>query len=435
MLPVNYLILKSSIVINYDTKTATVQKGDDVYDKALSIIRSGDLNGLIALMDKSHVIESYTPNGEFVVQNGAVFSEGERVGGYIEERLLEFAEKELPYEPLLNFWKRLRNNPSRNSCIQLYRFLEQAKCPITQRGTFIAYKSVLRRSDGTMVAHHDHSFGYTLGEPSAMDRASVVDDPDNACGQGLHVGSYEYANSFCSSDASVVLEMEVDPADVVSVPKDCQSGKCRCCLITPLAILEGGEYNTPLVAEDTGHATDTATVIKDELTINRKAYVHNVISVDDFESLHDPSRTTPIRLRPSKAPKAIRAFGTFEAGYRVADTDGVKYYMKAGDTYAAFVPKTNITITETATTDVMSPETATTDVMSPETVTFARTPYLKVCITEEQYNIDIQQGFVNVRLSKVPVCVKGCSTCYRSNYTPVEFRVVIDNKYYQVAPK
>jgi hypothetical protein len=47
----------------------------------------------------------------------------------------------------------------------------------------------------------------------------------NGCSVGLHVGTYDYASNFTLN----VLEVHVNPRDVVSVPTDSNWAKVRCC--------------------------------------------------------------------------------------------------------------------------------------------------------------------------------------------------------------
>jgi predicted RNA-binding Zn-ribbon protein involved in translation (DUF1610 family) len=92
--------------------------------------------------------------------------------------------------------------------------------PITCEGTFLACKGV--RED-----YKDCHTGTIDNRPGAvippMDRSEVDDNPNNHCSNGYHCGAWDYAKSF---GARVVL-VEVDPADVVSVPSDYNAQKCR----------------------------------------------------------------------------------------------------------------------------------------------------------------------------------------------------------------
>ena len=127
-------------------------------------------------------------------------------------------------------------NPSRRAINELYSFLSHKNLPITDAGTFLAYKSV--RSDYT--DHHTGEFNNSIGNTLEMTRNSVCDDHNQGCSVGFHAGSLEYASSFGGS-GSVLLIVEIDPADVVSVPSDCNCQKLRTCKYKVVA-----EYSGPL---------------------------------------------------------------------------------------------------------------------------------------------------------------------------------------------
>jgi hypothetical protein len=134
---------------------------------------------------------------------------------------------------LVRFLERLERNPSESARQGLYQWLEQQKLAIDGEGHFLAYKGV--RADRTSVtagpgvvdgivfrsAHLPNHDGAVVEMP----RDRVTEDPDVACSSGLHVGSYSYARGF----GQTLLRVRVDPADVVSVPRDCSSQKIRCC--------------------------------------------------------------------------------------------------------------------------------------------------------------------------------------------------------------
>jgi hypothetical protein len=127
-------------------------------------------------------------------------------------------------------------NPSANSVDQLYNFLEYRSLPITADGKFLAYKGVKNDfysktgNKDTMVAEGTVNDQYQIyngvGETIEVARNYVDDNKENTCSFGLHVGSYDYANSWAGSDGRLLV-VEVDPADAVSVPIDCERQKLR----------------------------------------------------------------------------------------------------------------------------------------------------------------------------------------------------------------
>jgi len=137
----------------------------------------------------------------------------------IGKRILSFATKGLPYEPLANFLQRLKRNPSYNSRKQLYNFLEHTNLPITNDGHFLAYKGV--RKD--YLDQHSKTFDNSPGKVLEMDRSHVDDNPDNHCSSGFHAGTLGYATNF----ASHVVIVKINPEDVVSVPNDHNAQKLR----------------------------------------------------------------------------------------------------------------------------------------------------------------------------------------------------------------
>lgn len=183
---------------------------------------------LLRMFDLAEAIRTYVQEmnmsvqgHQLVVKCGQVTLDGEVLGGVVVDRILAFAEEGLPPEPLSRFLVQLMANPSFNSRQQLYGFLEALNMPITERGTFLACKYV--REDFTDC--RTGKFDNHPGKVVEVKRSEVDDNPNNTCSKGLHVGAWEYV---ANSGAHRML-VEVDPADVVSVPTDYNGQKCRCC--------------------------------------------------------------------------------------------------------------------------------------------------------------------------------------------------------------
>lgn len=153
------------------------------------------------------------------VNSGQLFFNGEEIHNHVVDRILEFIAQGLSAGPLINFLARLRKNPSKRSIDELYRFCEHQSLPITPEGKLLAYKGV--NDDYTDV--HTSRFDNHPGKVHSMPRNDVDDDARQACSNGFHVGSLEYATGF--GRRTVIVE--VDPADVVSVPFDSDNQKMR----------------------------------------------------------------------------------------------------------------------------------------------------------------------------------------------------------------
>jgi hypothetical protein len=181
-----------------------------------------------------NVVQTYS-NGRVQIIQDEVLIDNTRVPKCIEDKLIALMRDGRPFAYLVTFLNRLQANPSNRAVEELYRFLEHEGLPITDKGTFLAYKGV--RSDRFSV--HGNTNTRVIsgrvdvsgriwngdGQIIAVNRADVDDNCNRTCSHGLHVGSHEYAAGF--GDTEIIVE--VDPADVVSIPSDCDGQKARVC--------------------------------------------------------------------------------------------------------------------------------------------------------------------------------------------------------------
>jgi hypothetical protein len=191
-----------------------------------------------------------------VVTDNQVTFNGEVIHNYLTGTILRYQREDRDTTNLIRFMERLAENPSRHSRDQLFKWTEAQNIVIDEDGYIIAYKGVdsvtrtgddgedlevlISRNSGGAIVDGTWVDGHVPNQPGSvieMDRTQVQDDPSVACAQGLHVGSYEYARSF----APVLLEVRVDPKDVVSVPNDSSGQKMRCCRYVPIGVHEEEE--------------------------------------------------------------------------------------------------------------------------------------------------------------------------------------------------
>jgi len=133
---------------------------------------------------------------------------------------------------LLRFMDRLARNPSKRSRDQLFQWSVAKDLTINVDGYIIGFKGV--REDLTSVkagpalvngVPFDGHIPNDIGNVISMTRSEVQDDPTIPCSTGLHVGSFAYARGW----GEKVVEVEIDPSDIVSVPTDSGFAKLRCC--------------------------------------------------------------------------------------------------------------------------------------------------------------------------------------------------------------
>ena len=160
--------------------------------------------------------------------------EAEVLSGALERRLVGMLRetdsplRKATYQGFARFISNLYKNPSYKSVKQMYGFLEANDLPITQNGTFLAYKKV--RPDYFDI--HSGTFNNSIGQVVEMPRNMVEDDPYKTCSAGLHVCSYDYLRHYSSCELDRVVICEVNPADVVSIPAHYDNAKMRTCKYT-----------------------------------------------------------------------------------------------------------------------------------------------------------------------------------------------------------
>lgn len=141
------------------------------------------------------------------------------------------------FKHYVKFVENIMSNPVASSRESLFDFLSIQELPITENGTFIAYKgvrsdmySIRGNRDTRVISGKVDKEGRILNSVGSVIRV-VPDDVDKdrseGCSFGLHVGSYSYADDWSRGDNGVVVAVEVNPAHVVSVPHDCGWQKCR----------------------------------------------------------------------------------------------------------------------------------------------------------------------------------------------------------------
>lgn len=201
-----------------------------LFDEILRAAENDDTEKLIQLLDKAARIKR-SSGGLFEVRGNTVYIDNEPAPDTISNKIIRFMEKELSYIPLVDFWRRLKRNPSFNSRGQLFRFIEANRVPIVNdligdvdfSGCFVAWKSVTH----DFKDHHTRTIDNSPGRFVQMDRREVDDNPNNTCSSGLHVAGWDYAWGFQSG--SKFVKVYIDPEHVVSVPTDYKDQKMRVC--------------------------------------------------------------------------------------------------------------------------------------------------------------------------------------------------------------
>lgn len=217
---------KDEFTIYLKGQCFTSKCSDSAHNRVLQAIKDGKDENYIYDILTSQDTESYLQdsNGKIVYKNGELYMNGDKIPKCLADRVIDFKNNGLPVKYLLNFITRIENNPSYNSRQQLYSFLEYKNLVICENGCFLAYKAITKDYLDKYTKTIDNSIGRTI----SMNRDKIDDNPNNHCSSGLHVGSIEYVREYKGENDKIVI-VEVDPANVVSVPNDYSCQKCRVC--------------------------------------------------------------------------------------------------------------------------------------------------------------------------------------------------------------
>lgn len=227
-----------TVVIAETGKIYNIDNTHANWDKVRENLYAENYEGLEELLSVKKVVENFFNSSnatDVEVDDIGVKFNGEYVHNYLTNKILDFAKRGLSVKPLVNFFEKVMKNPSYRAVNELYKFLEHGLMPITPNGNFLGYKSVTRNYKDWYSGKFDNSVGQVLEMP----RNQVCDDPDQGCSYGFHVGTLEYATNFNFNNRVVIVE--VSPADVVSVPHDCNHQKLRTAKYTVV-----GEFDKPL---------------------------------------------------------------------------------------------------------------------------------------------------------------------------------------------
>lgn len=228
-----YILTDNSLTVVYEGITKTINSSSPAWRMCIQALKEKDYVSLREYLETQTAFQKYTGD-KIKIIDGKVFFGGEPIHNVVTDKIISFLDKKLPHEPLINFLERLLANPSRRAVNELYNFLTHKNLPITENGTFLAYKSV--RPDWT--DHHTGTFQNKIGNVLEMKRNLVDDDHEHHCSVGFHAGSLMYAAAYGGSDSLKVI-VEIDPADVVSIPSDCNCQKLRTCKYKVISLYKG----------------------------------------------------------------------------------------------------------------------------------------------------------------------------------------------------
>ena len=220
---VPYILTEESLTVVIEGKALTMNHAHPSWTEAKQSLANEEWDRLAMLFDVAKAVEDYLDEEvKIEVKDSTVYFEGEALHNVVVDKILKFMGEGAPFKPLVKFLGKLMDNPSRRAVNELYTFLEHKSMPITPEGNFLAYKGVT----DDFKDFYTKRFSNKIGDVLKMTRNGVCDDAAMGCSHGFHAGSYEYAKGYASGGGNLMV-VEIDPANVVSVPTDCDCQKLR----------------------------------------------------------------------------------------------------------------------------------------------------------------------------------------------------------------
>lgn len=217
---------ESLTVVTSDFVPRAVPRSHPNWDKIVEVVTNGgSYEQLESLLDIPKAVVSFM-EGSIRIEDRVVYYKDQVIDSALTKRILSFMEAGDPTlaKPLIAFFDRVMENPSRRAVQGLYEWLQNAKLPITPDGCILAFKIVRDDYMDCYTGKFDNSVGKTV----QVARNEVDEDADRTCSYGLHFCSTEYLPHYGPSNQRVMV-VKIDPADVVAFPRDYNTAKGRAC--------------------------------------------------------------------------------------------------------------------------------------------------------------------------------------------------------------
>lgn len=233
-----HLITETAIIVHLPGRSRPDQivVGHPNFVLVRDAVRKKDWDVVAKLIDIKTAIVQFAA-GRIAIVDDEILWNGETVHAFVVDKILELMHEGEEIAPLVCFLERCLMNPEKRAVDELYQFLERGKMQITADGKFRAFKRV--REDYLDV--YSGTLDYSIGNIVSMPREEVNPNKHETCSTGLHFCSREYLGHFSGAR---IVEVEIDPLDVIAIPADYNNTKGRAAVITVIADIKDEEADT-----------------------------------------------------------------------------------------------------------------------------------------------------------------------------------------------
>lgn len=238
---VPFIFTPSAITVVLNGRTQVVPASSPNFnDLKVALRKNSDEDAIKKILNiKAYVAQ--LSEGRADIVDGSLYFDGAPMAGVLAERVAVMFAEGFGVLPLLRFLNRVALNPRKDIAEELYPFLESGSLPITEDGFILAYKMV--RSNFFDV--HSGTMDNSPGKVVSLDSYEVVDSNRyNECSVGLHFCSLAYIEAGLASfvaPGNRLVQLLIDPVDIVAIPTDYNRSKGRAWKYTVLRELEWSE--------------------------------------------------------------------------------------------------------------------------------------------------------------------------------------------------
>lgn len=209
------IITSNSVMFATKRQSYTVRPSHPFFHEIKEACQRGDTGGAYRLYAKKERGES-----KLVIKGNDLWFDEKKFDTAFAEAYAIAKDHGAGYAAMELFFTNLAANPNPISVEAFTAFMAKTRMPMTDRGTFLAY----RRCNNEWTDHHTRSFDNRPGAVCRMKRSDCDAVQSNTCSRGFHICAHTYLSNFTSGPDLVV---EINPRDVVAVPPDYDLSKMR----------------------------------------------------------------------------------------------------------------------------------------------------------------------------------------------------------------
>lgn len=267
------IITDTGCIVFASGKPFVVNREHPNYNRVIEAFKKSEFDSIEGLVDIEKTItkmvqKSQNPN--ITIKGRTVYYKHIAFPDDLSEYIINITRDHLDLAPYINFMEKLIKNPDHRVFQQLFGFMAYGKNPITPDGNILAYKKV----NENYTSVHDGKTMNTVGTVLEMPREACNANPEETCSTGFHFCSREYINNF---NGTRVMVVEVDPADVVSVPVDYNNTKARACRYKIVGELTDIEMQKVMVEDvlEPAAVVDKYSATKDDVVVEQNVPATN----------------------------------------------------------------------------------------------------------------------------------------------------------------